>query len=799
MEVADAAPFPAAPGLIKPPQPASTVLVPMADSPETVVEVSPSPGGPAEELARTLGVSRDTAERLVKAGRTTAAEARELSPDALADLGIAPEEAARVRSASATPDADAPTEAPASGGDSKAAASDDSDRIVERWAGTVRRSDRTRRRRTVAAPKESTEVLRKWVDGDDRVMEEWIRSSEADRPTAVTPVVTAPAPTPTQGPAPAAPVEVAVPASVTEREETVVRWLTGLLDRVKSDQFDPSTMIQEVQDLQRQLFDERTKRKQLEDEVEHVKRGSIAVIKYVRSHEAKERELALRAKDDEIAEIKLRLLALEGVDGRRATTPVPAAATPEGTNASRAAPADTADAVEKATHELDQRLREEFAEREHEYIERETELRRRIVQLEGEVRSLSSQTEAARDRESILTKDRGPLADELAHRLQEAQERERDLVARENELRTRFEEIRINAEENERRRGLLEFKEGELAAFDQQLQTRRQALDIQARRLEEQRRELGPPGALPSDEARRMEDLRHQLSQKESELRARESQLSQRVQELERMAGATAEAEANKMQAEAVATIAEVKVKSGVRRLDDLLYGGFPVGSQILLNGPAHTGKDVLARLFSAEGLRLGVPSIWVVTDKTYQQVRDDLAGLFPGFPEAEQKGMVRYADLYSRAVGSTPAALGVRFLSSTDKNVLEQLAETVNGYAEELKEKFSTYRLIFESVSTVTAYLDTAATFRFLQPFFGRRKIDGAAGYYVLDSGMHSDSDLETLEHMVDGSVNLKLEQMKTLLAIKGIGEAQARTWVGYTFTKRSFNLGSFSLEHIR
>ena len=240
-------------------------------------------------------------------------------------------------------------------------------------------------------------------------------------------------------------------------------------------------------------------------------------------------------------------------------------------------------------------------------------------------------------------------------------------------------------------------------------------------------------------------------------------------------------------------------MKSGVRRLDDLLYGGFPVGSQILLNGPAHTGKDVLARLFSAEGLRLGVPSIWVVTDKTYQQVRDDLAGLFPGFADAEKKGMVRYADMYSRSVGASPSSPGVRFLSPTDKNVLDQLSETVSSFATELKESFSTYRLIFESVSTVTAYLDTTATFRFLQPFVGRRKIDGAVGYYMLDSGMHTESDLEALEHMVDGSINLKVEQMKTLLAVKGIGEAQARSWVGYTFTKRSFNLGSFSLEHIR
>jgi len=754
----------------------------MDGSSETEATIVSSAGAPAEELARALGVRLDTAERLVKAGRTSAASARELSSEELVELGISDEEAARVRTV--------PSGAPA------ASAAIDSDRIVERWAGTVRRSDRGHRRRPQVAQKESADVLRKWVDGDDRAMEDWIRSSEADRPIPEATIVPTPSPRPKEGPAAPSAAELSATAPVLEREETVVRWLTGLLDRVKSDQFDPSTMIQEVQDLQRQLFDERTKRKQLEDEVEHVKRGSIAVIKYVRGREAKERELALRSKDDEIAEMKLRLLALEGVDGQRApSAALPTASSPDGAVST----VNTADAVEKATAEVDRRLREEFGEREHEYIERETELRRRIVQLEGDVRSLSSQTEAARDRESILTKERGPVAEELSRRLEQVEQRERDLVGRENELRTRFEEIRINAEENERRRGLLEFKEGELAAYDQQLQTRRQALDIEARRLEELRREVGPGATTASDEARRVEDLRHQLSQKEADLRAREGQLRERLQELERMSGRTAEAEAEKMHAEAVATVSETKVKSGVRRLDDLLYGGFPIGSQILINGPAHTGKDVLARLFSAEGLRLGIPSIWVVTDKTYQQVREDLAGLYPGFADAEKKGMVRYADLYSRSVGAAPTGNGVRFLSSTDKNMLDQLSQTVNSFAEELKEKFPTYRLIFESVSTVTAYLDTSATFRFLQPFVGRRKIDGAVGYYELDSGMHSESDLETLEHMVDGSINLKIEQMKTLLAIRGIGEAQARSWVGYGFTKRSFNLGSFSLEHIR
>ena len=756
----------------------------MEGSTETVTTTPAPASSPAEELARSLGVRPDTAERLVKAGTTSVAAARALSDAALTELGIAPEEAARIRAAPPNGETGSPTL--------------DSDRIVERWAGTVRRTDKGRRRRPQVSPKESTDVLRKWVDGDDRAMEDWIRASEPDRPAPAAPVVAAPTPHPTEGPAPPTPAEVSATAPVLEREETVVRWLTGLLDRVKSDQFDPSTMIQEVQDLQRTLFDERTKRKQLEDEVEHVKRGSIAVIKYVRSREAKERELALRSKEDEIAELKLRLLALEGVDGQH--VPVPTSPAPvRGEGAAAVPGVAAADAVEKATRELDQRLREEFGQREHEYIDRETELRRRIVQLEGDVRSLSSKSEAAKDRESILMKSSGPVDEELTRRLEQVEQREHDLVARENELRTRFEEIRLTAEENERRRSLAEFKEGELAAYDQQLQTRRQALDIEARRLEELRREVGPPGSAPSDEARRVEDLRHQLSKKEEELRAREGQVRERLQELERMSGQTAEAEANRMHAEAVADVQETKVKSGVRRLDDLLYGGFPVGSQILVNGPAHPGKDVLARLFSAEGLRLGIPSIWVVTDKTYQQVREDLANLYPGFAEAEKKGMVRYADLYSRSVGATPTGVGVRFHSSTDKNVLDQLSETVNAFASEFKEKYQTYRLIFESVSTVTAYLDTAATFRFLQPFIGRRKIDGAVSYFELDSGMHSESDLETLEHMVDGSINLKIEQMKTLLAIRGIGEAQARSWVGYSFTKRSFNLGSFSLEHIR
>jgi KaiC/GvpD/RAD55 family RecA-like ATPase len=742
--------------------------------------VPPSRSVEAGELAKALGVGADTADTLVQAGYTSVQAVRELSETALELLGVSTSDVERIRQRAL------PT--PAASADRTA----ENDQIVQRWVGTVRRVERPRRPRLTVPTKNSTDTLRKWVEGDDGAMEEWIQSSDSIRNPASTAVAPARA-LDTEEVTRRRTVEE-TPAPVLQREETVVRWLMGLLDRVKSDQFDPSAMIQEAQDLQRQLYDERTKRKQLEEEIEHVKRGSIAVIKYVRSHEAKEKELAVRGKEDEIAELKLRLLALEGAEARSEGNETPAAVV-------GAAPSKyTANAVEKATRDIDLRLREEFAEREHAYIERETELRRRTIQLESEVRNLQSETERTRERGELLAGRSGSISAEVDQRLKEVDQREKDLVTRENELRARFEEIRINADEVERRRSPLEFKERELAAYDQQLQTRKQALDIEARRLEELRREVGGSGSVSaSDEARRVDDLRHELHVKEEDLRAREGALRERMVELERNVGRAAEADADEMHADAVRAVAEVKVKSGVRRLDDLLYGGFPAGAQLLVNGPAHTGKDVLARLFSVEGLKLGIPSIWVVTDKTWGQVRDDLLALYPKYEDDEKNGMIRFVDLYSRSVGSSRSSSAVRLLSSTDKGVLDQLAQSINGLSEELKEKFPTYRLIFESVSTVTAYLDSTSTFRFLQPFIGRRKIDQAVSYYVLDRGMHSDADLETLEHMVDGSVNLKIEQLKTFLSVKGIGETQSRAWIGYTFTKRSINLGSFSLDHIR
>ncbi len=751
-------------------EPASEIAVP-----------GPVPGeSPSGGVPKVPGLRPEAARLLANAGYPSWESASALDDEALRSIGLESADIERVR---APPDGAAPAEVKAGRGG------------VERWMDRVRNTERPKRRPiSPSPPRDSAAVLKKWVDGDDRAMEAWIQSAEPTPSSAPAPVPLRTVPesgTPTgpvapETPAAGAPAATAATAGVLQREETVVRWLTDLLDRVKSDQFDPATMLQEVQELHRTLFEEQAKRRQLEEELEHVKRGSIAVIKYVRSREAKTRDQAIQAKDAEIAELRLKVLTASG--GRPPDSSGGPSSSGEG--------APGTPAVALGDPAAERRLREEFQSREAQFLDRETELRRRIVQLEGELRNLRVETDASQQREELRGQSEGKLTENLTRMMAEAEARERELALRENELRTRFEEIRIGSEELERKRAPLALREQELESWETKLTQTRQELEVEERRLEAQRTEEGPSRSATEKEIHQLETLKNELVHKEAEMKAREAYLRQKVEELETLQRRGIEAEPERP---AATSTGPTKVRSGVRRLDDLLFGGFPPGAQLLVSGPSHSGKEILARLFVAEGLKQSLPAVWVVTDKTYLQVREEMTQLLPSYPEFEQKGQVRYIDLYSRSLGVTQSEAGVRLLSATDKGVLDQLNQAVNNATAEFRDRSAAYRLVFESVSTLSAYLDTAALFRFLQPFSGRRKLDGASGYYLLETGMHTESDLQTLEHMADGSINLKIDNLKTFLSVKGIGEVQSRAWIGYTFSKKSFSLGSFSLDHIR
>src|SRR6266704_1612217 len=187
--------------------------------------------------------------------------------------------------------------------------------------------------------------------------------------------------------------------------------------------------------------------------------------------------------------------------------------------------------------------------------------------------------------------------------------------------------------------------------------------------------------------------------------------------------------------------VKQQKVKTGVPRLDDLLFGGIPFGTNASVYGPAYVGKEVVVGIFMAEGLKKGVPILWVLTDKGPADIREEMAFVLPGYEEYEKLGLVRYID----------------------------------------------------------AYLDPTTTFKFLQPFVGRRKRDRAVAFYVIEKGMHEEQEIQMLGSLMDGSIEFKVEQLKSFMSIKGICDVQSRGWIRYTYTKSNVSVGSFSLDHIK
>lgn len=240
---------------------------------------------------------------------------------------------------------------------------------------------------------------------------------------------------------------------------------------------------------------------------------------------------------------------------------------------------------------------------------------------------------------------------------------------------------------------------------------------------------------------------------------------------------------------------------TGLRRLDDLLNGGLPVGCNILINGTRNTGKEILAKHLVAQGLRDGVPALWVITDTDPLSIRREMSLILPDYEEYESKGLLKYVDLYSLDLGIAIPDPNVTFISvSHQGDFFEQLGQSVEKVVQGFLKIAKHYNLVFQSVSTLTTAVDSRTTMRFLMPFVGRRLRENAVSYYLVDTGMHTASDIDLLEHMMDGTIEMKEDKTKTMFAVKGVvDKVQSRSWVNYTFSKTSIEIGSFSLGHIR
>src|SRR5256886_909920 len=578
----------------------------------------------------------------------------------------------------------------------------DSDGGLNAWIGA-----------SVSGGDSKDDALRKWLAGEDTAFQDWIGvpttsgGAKASR-------------TPAERVSDDKVRELRTKALEVDGLHAELEAMRSTLNRelvnFRQGKFDPVKYIEETANLSKQLQTEIAKRRELEQDIEHIKKGSIAVIKYVKTQQ-------LKAGGS--PELKKRL--------------------DQETKARQTLEADVGE-----QRSVNEQLRKQLEAGLGKMKPDQREVKKRELDLVEREATFKAKEERLA---SMPAGEGGAPSEELKRRFEEElREMAEDYLAKEEEFKKRI----IGLEQEVGKYKIEDKVRAEAKAFE------------------------GKPKS----------EVQAAFSRKEQEVLHKEKMVLMREQGL---ISEDIEARDKDLQVE----VKQQKVKMGIARLDDLLFGGIPFGTNASVYGPAYVGKEVLVSLFMAEGLKKGVPVLWILTDKGPTEVREEMAFALPGYEEYEKLGLVQYIDTYSKSMGAEASDPNTTYIDEpTD---YQAILKAVDARAAEWKKKYPTYRLAFRSVSTLIAYLDPTTTFKFLQPFVGRRKRDKAVAFYVIEKGMHEEQEIQMLGSLMDGSIEFKVEQLKSILCIKGICDVQSRGWIRYTYTKSSVSVRSFSLDHIK
>lgn len=237
---------------------------------------------------------------------------------------------------------------------------------------------------------------------------------------------------------------------------------------------------------------------------------------------------------------------------------------------------------------------------------------------------------------------------------------------------------------------------------------------------------------------------------------------------------------------------------TGVARLDDVLRGGLPSQSWTLLYGPPFLGKDVLARKYLLEGWRRGEPGIMVLTDESATNERAAFAAMDPSFAKYEQAGLVQFVDAYSRSIGAVEVDGHVEYVDGAMD--LNGVSLGLNNAERKVLPDHPEHRVVFDSISTLITFTNPQTVFRFLQVLVGRTRLAGAAGLLLMDAGMHSDAEVQTFKHLMNGVIEVRPDNGKNMVRADGVGIMDNPGWVEYRFDETRFELiGSFASGRIR
>ncbi|NJE54548.1 ATPase domain-containing protein [Thermococcus sp. 21S9] len=137
------------------------------------------------------------------------------------------------------------------------------------------------------------------------------------------------------------------------------------------------------------------------------------------------------------------------------------------------------------------------------------------------------------------------------------------------------------------------------------------------------------------------------------------------------------------------------RVKTGIPGFDDLVEGGFPEGTTVLVTGPTGSGKTTFAVQFVYKGVELyDEPGVIVTLEERAQDLRREMRTFGWDIEQYEREGKIAIVDGVSAVVG----------LPSEEQYVLEGNlnAEDFLRYVYRVVKAINAKRLVIDSIPSI-------------------------------------------------------------------------------------------------
>jgi KaiC/GvpD/RAD55 family RecA-like ATPase len=217
---------------------------------------------------------------------------------------------------------------------------------------------------------------------------------------------------------------------------------------------------------------------------------------------------------------------------------------------------------------------------------------------------------------------------------------------------------------------------------------------------------------------------------------------------------------------------------TGVEKLDEVLDGGFPHNSSVIVVGPPGVGKSTFINQFMYDGLSEGEKGVYLTLDNSPDEVRENAAYFGWEFTQYEEDFV--FIDGYSWREGEDIsgrfAIKGPSDLNQMNMTLADAMSEVGDG----------SKRMVLDSVSTLVLYTDPNSAVKFLQVVGAKSKASDGCLLMTLEEGVHDEQTISTLNYVADGMIRMKMDGDTRKISVQRMEKtSHSSDWMEYKITE--------------